>query len=481
MPTLTNPEKASYDAAVTKIAGLPTGAELAMQQDAQDAATATVASDLAGHVGAGSSLAHPDASDSTSGFMPAAAFTKLDGIEPGAQVCSEGNVRTALAALTADPSINGRSIVGAVTGPGADSLATRGFVEGIAQGLSLKGSVDVATTGDITLSGEQTIDGVLTSSSRVLVKEQSSPVQNGIYRSGAGAWVREDDLDVADQAAAAHCFVQRGSTLADTQWVCTNDTGSDLVGTDPLTWTQFGAGGMGFASTAQAISDSSNSGGIASTASRSDHVHAHGNRGGGSLHAAVVDGGDSGFMTGAQATKLAGIEAGAQVTSEAHVRTALAALTADPSFNNSKLTGVAAGNAATHAMTCGQPGIVWVWGVSSAPGTTSMRWVNSGNHAAAASSVLAVSQVPTYGRTLTGMIISLGLTLDDAITVTVQVNGVDVAIADTVPTGSTATRLVSGFSVPTLDGDLVSVKLVAAGNSAKANIFMHVTVLGGRT
>lgn len=51
--------------------------------------------------------------------------------------------------------------------------------------------------------------------------------------------------------------------------------------------------------------------GTSNLASRGDHVHGHGNQAGGSLHADVVAGGASGFMTGTQATKLAGIAANA--------------------------------------------------------------------------------------------------------------------------------------------------------------------------
>lgn len=71
------------------------------------------------------------------------------------------------------------------------------------------------------------------------------------------------------------------------------------------------------------------SAGVATTPSRSDHTHAHGNQGGGALHADVVAGGASGFMTGAQATKLAGIETGADVTDAANVDAAGAVMEAD--------------------------------------------------------------------------------------------------------------------------------------------------------
>lgn len=70
----------------------------------------------------------------------------------------------------------------------------------ISGSVAIKTPVDLATTGsNITLSGEQTIDGVLTSSSRVLVKDQSTASQNGIYTSGSGAWTRTADWNATGQ------------------------------------------------------------------------------------------------------------------------------------------------------------------------------------------------------------------------------------------------------------------------------------------
>ncbi|MFH0901906.1 MAG: hypothetical protein V2A73_14850, partial [Pseudomonadota bacterium] len=63
----------------------------------------------------------------------------------------------------------------------------------------------------------------------------------------------------------------------------------------------------------------------------------HGNLGGGTLHAdatAIA----AGFMSAAQFSKLDGIEAGADVTDEANVRAALAALTTTATFNSRALT-----------------------------------------------------------------------------------------------------------------------------------------------
>lgn len=65
-----------------------------------------------------------------------------------------------------------------------------------------KDSVDLATVSNITLSGEQTIDGVLTSASRVLVRAQTIGAQNGILVSAAGAWTRATDADASDEVTS---------------------------------------------------------------------------------------------------------------------------------------------------------------------------------------------------------------------------------------------------------------------------------------
>jgi hypothetical protein len=91
--------------------------------------------------------------------------------------------------------------------------------------------------------------------------------------------------------------------------------------------------------------------GVAATASRSDHVHAHGNQLGGSLHADA--GVSSGFMPASAVTKLAGIEAGADVTDFANVSAALAAASGSVSVNSQKITSLSTPAASTDAATKG--------------------------------------------------------------------------------------------------------------------------------
>lgn len=121
--------------------------------------------------------------------------------------------------------------------------ATKLYVDNVAQGLDVKASVVAATTGNITLSGAQTIDGVsITAGMRVLVKAQTAQADNGIYVASNTSWSRAPDADTWSDLVSAYVFVEEGSTYADTGWVCTVNAGGTL-GTTPVTWSQFSGAG----------------------------------------------------------------------------------------------------------------------------------------------------------------------------------------------------------------------------------------------
>lgn len=107
-----------------------------------------------------------------------------------------------------------------------------------------KQSVDLATTpadGNLTLSGEQTIDSVLTSTSRVLVKEQTLPEENGVYNTAAGAWTRATDYDADAEVVAGTFFaVIAGTVNQNTIWM--QVTPAPTINVDPLVFTQIGSG-----------------------------------------------------------------------------------------------------------------------------------------------------------------------------------------------------------------------------------------------
>jgi len=130
---------------------------------------------------------------------------------------------------------------------GATQQSIKAYVDTLVStnGGNWKASVLVATTANITLSGVQTIDGVsAVVGSRVLVKDQSTGSQNGIYVAASSTWARAADADAFSELVSAAVFVEKGSTLADTSFICTNDSGGTL-GSTAVVWTQFGVGGGG--------------------------------------------------------------------------------------------------------------------------------------------------------------------------------------------------------------------------------------------
>lgn len=148
-----------------------------------------------------------------------------------------------LAAPSADFDFGGFKITGVGT-PTADSdAATKAYVDSVAQGLNIKASVRAATTANITLSGAQTIDGVaVVAGDRVLVKNQSTTAENGIYVAASGAWARAADANVWSELVSAFTFVEEGTVNHDTGWTCTVNQGG-TIGTTAVTFTQFSGAG----------------------------------------------------------------------------------------------------------------------------------------------------------------------------------------------------------------------------------------------
>ncbi len=119
----------------------------------------------------------------------------------------------------------------------ASAEAIKNYVDSVAAGLDPKESVFVATTANITLSGTQTIDGQsVTAGKRVLVKDQSTATQNGIYVCAAGSWSRSTDFAAGSSEAGAYAYVEAGTANGTLKYVCTSQAGSDVVGTNNITF-----------------------------------------------------------------------------------------------------------------------------------------------------------------------------------------------------------------------------------------------------
>lgn len=164
-------------------------------------------------------------------------------VEDGADVTDATNVLVALAAASGDIAVNSQQITGLATPVDAGDAANKGYVDGVAQGLNVHEACLIATTGNITLENEQTIDGILSSADRILVKNQTDPTENGIYVSQVGAWARAADMNGNDEVAGSFVFVTSGTVNSNTGWVCTNEPESVVIDTDNITFSQFSDAG----------------------------------------------------------------------------------------------------------------------------------------------------------------------------------------------------------------------------------------------
>jgi hypothetical protein len=150
-----------------------------------------------------------------------------------------------MAVPTASVSLNNQKITGLAEPTAATDAATKNYVDSARSGLDVKQSVKAATTANITLSGTQTIDDIaVVADDRVLVKNQSTASQNGIYLVQAGSWVRANDFDSdAEVTPGAFTFVEEGTVNADSGWVLTTNA-TISIGSTSLTFVQFSGAGQ---------------------------------------------------------------------------------------------------------------------------------------------------------------------------------------------------------------------------------------------
>jgi len=140
------------------------------------------------------------------------------------------------------------------TTPSGDTdIANKGYVDSVAQGLDVKASCVYSTTANITLSGLGTQGGgdwtsSLSAGDRILVKNQSSSQFNGIYVASSTTWARSKDMDVWAEVQSAFTFIESGTTLADTGWVCTANQ-SGTIDVTAIPWSQFSGAGSYLAGT----------------------------------------------------------------------------------------------------------------------------------------------------------------------------------------------------------------------------------------
>ncbi len=128
--------------------------------------------------------------------------------------------------------------------------ATKNYVDAFAAGLDPKESSRCTTTEniDLTTGGLLTLDGVnVAADDRVLVKDQTDPTENGVYRVVDGsAWIRTLDMDgtpANEVSGGTFCFVEEGALYQNMGFVI-QWTGNVILGTDPINWVQFSGAGQ---------------------------------------------------------------------------------------------------------------------------------------------------------------------------------------------------------------------------------------------
>lgn len=267
----------------TLFIGDPTGTPVAIGGSADHTKLATVATgaqvgtvtNVSGsgaiHVSSGTttpSITVDAATTSVPGTMSAADKTKLDGIAAGAEVNlvlsvagRTGNVTIAVADVSGAAPLASPTFTGTVTVPtptGSTDAATKGYVDSVALGLDFKESVVVASTGNVTIStgltNGTTLDGVtLATGNRVLLKNQTTASENGIYvvvASGAASRSTDADAD-AEVSKGLFVYVESGTANGGTAWVLSAKGGS--LNSGSLTFTQFGGGATYTASTGMTL------------------------------------------------------------------------------------------------------------------------------------------------------------------------------------------------------------------------------------
>jgi len=206
--------------------------------------SATLATQTANYVWAGpttGSASSPTFRALVAGDIPTLTASKISDFATTAQ----GYRLDQFAVPTGSVSFNSQNITNLADPTNAQDAATKAYVDAARSGLDVKQSVRAATTANITLSGTQTIDGInLVAGDRVLVKNQSTGSQNGIYVVAAGAWSRATDADSsAEVTPGLFTFVEEGTVNDNSGWVLATDQ-TITLGTTSLTFAQFSGAGQ---------------------------------------------------------------------------------------------------------------------------------------------------------------------------------------------------------------------------------------------
>ena len=194
--------------------------------------------------------------------LTAAGLALLDDASASAQrtTLSLGTIATQDASNVA---VTGGTVTGLGSPSSGSDAATKTYVDNLVTGLKTRIICRVASTANVVIASAlengDTLDGIaLVTADRVLLKNQTTPAQNGIYTVVAsGSASRDTDYDVISELSGQLVIIQEGTTNADTIFLCTTDTSATL-GSSTITFSQVTPSNTGTV-TSVAVADSGSS------------------------------------------------------------------------------------------------------------------------------------------------------------------------------------------------------------------------------
>ncbi len=163
-------------------------------------------------------------------------------VSGGAAISENLNVSGMISGFSG-ANLNNTKLINLLDPTDPQDAATKNYVDLVKSGLDVKDSVDVATITNGNLATDfvtgSTIDNyVLSLGDRILLKNQTSSIENGIYIVTNSTPTRTTDLPDGDYAAGSFVFVKYGDINSALGWIC-NSPATSIVGTDPISFTEF--------------------------------------------------------------------------------------------------------------------------------------------------------------------------------------------------------------------------------------------------